>query len=489
MARTMRRSAALLLLMATACAVGPSPDVRPAPQASPRTADVPQSSRPFFDSLAAAGTRAAAPAPALAADTAAELSWLKVLRDTQLVALVRTALANNRDVEAATARVREFRANLGAARGSLLPEIDLNGGASHQKAVFGSLSFPPFDAFRATVDAGWELDFWGRVRRGVQAATFDWSSATEDRRALVLSLVADVATGYLVLRELDEDLRIAERTLETRQVTLRLARSRFQQGVISELDVRQFESEVATAATRVATFTLGRAQTENQLSVLVGQPPGAIPRGGSLEETVQAVAVPDSLSSSLLAGRPDVMRARNDWSAAMARIGIAAAARLPRITITGSYGSQASWPGGLFGPGADVYTLQAGVSVPLFTGGRVTSQQRALEARADQARARFEQTVLNSLREASDALTGVRLTRDALGAQETQVRALRRAVELAERRYQSGVSSNLEVLDVERGLFGAELALAQAQRQYLGATIQLYKVMGGSWAEGVGPPQ
>jgi multidrug efflux system outer membrane protein len=481
----MRRPAltfAALLAVLAGCASGLSPDVHPAPAPSPRAADVPEGSRAFLDSLAAASPLAAS-APALGADTAAELSWLRVLRDTQLVALVRTALLNNNDLEAATARVREYRAYVGAARGLFLPEIDVGASASHSKQIFGTLSFPPFDAMSVTAFAGWEVDFFGRLRRNAQAAAFDRDFVTEDRRAVVLSLVADVADTYLELRELDRDVEIAQRTLETRQVTLRLARNRFQQGVISELDVRQFESEAASAAIRVAQFTQGRSLTENRLSILLGRAPGPIPRGASLEETVQAVTVPDSLPSALLAGRPDVMRSRADWSAAMARIGVAAAARLPRVTITASYGSQATYFGGLFGSGTDVYTVQAGISMPLFTGGRVLSQQRAAEARADQARARFEQTVLVSLRETSDALASIRLTRDALGAQESQVRALRRALELAERRYGSGVSSNLEVLDAERGLFAAELGLVQVQRLYLEATVQLYKVLGGSWTE------
>ena len=488
MARTVAPSAALIALLAAACAVGPSPDVRPAPSPTAHAAPQPAGERAFLDSLVSASSLAVAAAP-LAVDSTTEFGWLELMRDTQLVALVRTAVANNRDLQNATALVREFRAQQAAARGSLVPELDLNGGAARQRLVFAGTAFPDFNAFRGTADASWEVDFFGRLRRGVQAAGFDASATADNRRAVLLSLVADVTNAYLALLELDEDLSIAERTLDSRQLTLKLARDRFRQGVISELDVRQFESEVATAATRAAAFTLARAQAESQLSVLLGQAPGPIPRGAPLAETVRAVSLPDSLPSSMLARRPDVMRARDGWSAAMARTGVAAAAQLPRVIITAEYGSQSATAGTLFGAGTSIYTIQAGVSVPLFTGGRVEAQQRAAQARADELKAAYEQTVLVSLREASDALSGVRLTRDALAAQESQVRALRRAVELAERRYTNGVSSNLEVLDVERGLFGAELALAQAQREYLGAMVQLYKVMGGSWVEGASPPR
>lgn len=482
MTRITRYAAAAAFALAAACAVGPSPDVRPAPEPAAHAAAQPALERQFLDSLVRASPLASAASPA-PADSTNEYGWLELMRDTQLVQLVRTAVANNRDLENATALVREFRANQAAARGFLVPEIDLNGGVARQQLRFGATAFGPFNAYRGTADAVWEVDFWGRVRRGVQAAGFDANATADNRRAVLLSLVADVTNGYLALLELDEDLRVAERTLASRQQTLKLARDRFRQGVISELDVRQFESEVATAARSAAGFTFARAQAESQLSVLIGQPPGPIARGAPLEETVRAVALPDSLSSTLLARRPDVMRARDSWSAAMARVGVAAAARLPRVTITAEYGTQSTTASNLFGAGTSIYTLQAGVSLPLFTGGRVEAQQRAAAARADEMRAAYEQTVLFSLREASDALSGVKLSRDALAAQESQVRALRRAVELAERRYENGVSSNLEVLDVERGLFGAEIALAQAQRQYLGATVQLYKVMGGNWAE------
>jgi multidrug efflux system outer membrane protein len=472
--------AAALLLGITGCAIGPSPRPRPAPAAAALTGSAPAAERPFLDSLASASRLTLAP-PAL--DTAGALRWLGVIRDTQLVALVRTALRNNRDLQAAVARVQEYRALYGVARGELFPRLDANGSFSSNKAAFSS--FPPalFDAFRATADVQWELDFWGRVRRSTQAARYDRNGREDDRRAVLLSLVSDVAVAYLELRELDDDLRISEQTLATRQQTYRLAGERFTQGVISELDVRQFEAEVGVASARVAQFTRQRAQKENQLSLLLGQAPGNIGRGGPLAEAVQAVAVPDSVPSTLLVRRPDVLRSQDDFSAALARVGVAEAARLPRVAITATYGRQHPALDGLFGRGSEIYTLQFGASVPLFTGGRAENQQRAAQARAEQARFRFEQTFLGALRETSDALTGVRLGRDELAAQETQVRALRRALELAQRRYESGVSSYLEVLDLQRALFGAELALVQVQRQYLGATVQLYKALGGGWEE------
>jgi multidrug efflux system outer membrane protein len=185
--------------------------------------------------------------------------------------------------------------------------------------------------------------------------------------------------------------------------------------------------------------------------------------------------------AELLLRRPDVRAAERDLQAARARIGLALGDRLPRIMLSGSYGRQSPGFDSLFRSENEIYTAQVGVSVPLFTGLRLENQQRAAQARSDQARARYEQTVLGALREADDALVGLRLSRDQLAAQQTQVQALARAFALAERRYQTGVSSYLEVLDAQRALFNAQLALVGNERQYLSGTVQLYRALGGAW--------
>jgi multidrug efflux system outer membrane protein len=300
-------------------------------------------------------------------------------------------------------------------------------------------------------------------------------------RAAVLSLVSDVASGYLELLELDQELQISEQTLASRSATLDLARRRYAMGVISELDVRQFEAQVAVPAARLAQVELLRATQEHALSVLLGAGPMAIPRGTDLAGAARTVVVPDSLPATLLARRPDVQQAEREYAAATARIGVAVAARLPTVMITGTAGSQAANSADLFSAQANIYQLQAGISLPLFTGGRLVNQTRAARARAEQARARYEQTALVALREAGDALAGVRTTRDQVAARDTQAKALRRALQLANVRYQTGVSNYLEVLDAQRSLFEAEIALSQAQLSQVTAAVQLYKALGGSW--------
>lgn len=484
-------SLASLLLLA-GCAVGPSTKFEPP---EPRQLSVTdtltsKSSRSFFDSLSAARDSARPDSmggslyqPKPLSLTGSDKPWLEILQDTTLIGLVQTAMQNNRDLRTVVARVREYRASLGAARGDFFPQISANGSYSTNKVQFGTLGSQKYDAVQITADLQWELDFWGKIRRSSEAAKFDYLGREEDRRAAVVSLVSDVVTAYLELRELDQNLAVAEQTLESRKSTLKLARQRFDQGVISELDVRQFEAEVAAPAASLADFARQRSQKEGQLRQLLGQEPGPIARGNALAATVQSVSVPDSLPSDLIERRPDVVAAQHAWQAATARIGVAQGNRLPRFMITGQYGTQRPDFDHLFSKDAEIYSLQGGISIPLFTGGRLINEERAAKARAEQAKNQYEQTVLGALREANDALVGLRLSRDQLAAQETQTTALRRAYALAEKRYESGVSSYLEVLDAQRGLFSAEIGLAQVQRQYLGATVQLYKALGGGWAE------
>jgi multidrug efflux system outer membrane protein len=473
---------ALLALVTGACMVGPSyrePTVAPEGAAvglSPR----PDSIRAFYDSLAAANAVPGA-APRTLEPDSADLAWLAVLKDTTLLRLVNLAVRENRDVQTAVARIREFRAQVGVARSGLFPELSANGSVSTNQAVFGAFEPQQFDAFRVTADLQWELDFWGRIRRGVQAARADFEGEEAVYRATLLTLVSDVSNAYLELLELAQEEAIAERTLASRRATLTLARSRFESGVISELDVHQFESEVAVPAASLAQARRLRSQREHELSALVGRLPFTIPVTADLAQAIEAVQVPDSLPAALLARRPDVRAAERTFAAAVARVGVAQASRLPQISITGSYGSQSGTADDLFSGDTEVYQLQGGISIPLFTGGRLANEARAAGARAEQARLQFEQTVFQAFREASDALVAVRTARDQRVAQQSQVVALRKAAELADIRYRGGVASYLEVLDAQRQLFSAELGLSQTQLLELSSVVGLYRSLGGSW--------
>src|SRR5213592_163448 len=458
MRRVVLLASVALIALAEACAVGPRyrrssvgmPDGWRRPAASE------DSLRSFYDSLRTSRDTLLPPGtdtarvpfaydttyPGPHGDSTVALRWLDLIQDSVLRRLVDTSLQENRDVRTALAVIDEFRAQYRATRGALLPELTANGQAGRNQQVFGTFGSFTYDSYRATADLSWELDLWGRLRRNTSAARSDLVAREEDRRALQLSLIGDVATAYFDLRAADLNLAIARRTLDSRRQTLALARQRLDLGLISELDVRQFEAEMAAR-----------------------------------------IPVPAGVPSALLGNRPDVRSAEATLRAATARIGVAQAAWLPTFTITGQYGTQSTEFSKWFASGTNIWQAFAGVSIPLFSQGRpgAGEQVNIARARASQARSRYEQTVLVALREVEDALVGLRTAQDRSGAQERQVIALRRALDLATMRYQNGVSSYLDVLDAQRGLFGAELALTQAERDQLVAAVQLYRAVGAGW--------
>jgi multidrug efflux system outer membrane protein len=492
---------AVFLCSAAGCAVGPGyrrPDLA-MPAEWRRVDPAVDSLRPFYDSLMAnrdtvrlnpnrreaVTVDSSAGSEVLLSDTTGSLAWFDLLRDPELRKLVDTALRQNRDIRIAIATIDEFRAQSGVARGDFFPQISLNAFGGRTRTAIGSvgsLGTVAFNQLQATANLSWELDFWGRIRRSTEAARSDLLAERENRRAVVLSLVSDVANTYLLLRQLDLALEISQRTLAANRETFRLARRRFDQGLISELDVRQFESEVASPAASVASLEGQITQTENQLSLLVGSNPRSIPRGRPLTEVLGELTVPSIIPSALLERRPDVRRAEADLHAATARIGAAKAQLYPTLTVTGDYGTLSSNADDLFKKTNEIYQIFGGVSMPLFTGGRVGKQVDVARARAEQSRYGYEQTVLIALREVEDAVAGVRASRNQVAAQQTQVDALRRALRLAEMRYQSGASSYLDLLDAQRSLFGSELSLAQVQGQQATAAVTLYRALGGGWS-------
>jgi len=513
----MKRLLALLVpyLFATACALGPTyhrPKVDSPTAYNPPSATE-DSSRATFDSLAASrdsmihlagdtmrpppageasGSRTKdSPTPNYKlSDSAANLTWFDIFQDTVLTQLVTTAINENRDVRVAVATIAEYRATLGQATGPLFPQIDANGQFGREKETFGpGLSFPAFNVLQATANLSWELDFWGRVRQTRDAARNDLLAQEDSRRNVVIDLVSTVAAAYLRLRELDLDLQIAQNTLHSNQQTLDLARQRFNRGVISELDVRQFQANVADPAAQVANYTKLVRQQEDTMAFLMGHYPGRIPRGKPLSDVIAQVDVPVSIPSTLLERRPDVRQAEHNLVASTRRVGAALDDRLPKFTITGSWGSETldalpyvHIPGERFTAGAaQIWQLFFGVSVPIFHGGALAAAQDAAQARREQTRYLYERTVLDATREVDEALVEVRTDREQVVAQQTQVNALRRALQLANDRYAAGVSSYLDVLNAERSLFTAELSLTAAERQGLVGIVTLYRALGGGW--------
>jgi multidrug efflux system outer membrane protein len=426
-------------------------------------------------------------------DTAIKLAWFDLLVDPALRQLVEISLRENRDVRIALATIDQFRGQLGSTRGRLFPQISVTAQAGTNQTAFGSLGTFRFNQINGNVGLQWELDFLGRIRRSVEAARNDLLAQEDAQRTVVLTLVSNVATSYLLLRQLDLELEVARRTLESNRETLRLARRRFDEGQISELDVRQFESNVASPAATVAQLEGQISQQENQLSLLLGRYPGDIPRGRPLPEVLGELRVPAYVPSTLLRRRPDVVQAEAQLHAAVARVGVAKGNLLPVFTVTASYGTFSSNTTDLLKSNTEVYQVLGGVSLPIFTGGQIGKQVDVAEAVAEQARFGYERTVLTAVQDVQNALAGVRASRNQAAAQQTQVDALRRALTLADRRYRAGIASYLDLLNAQQSLFSAELTLAQVQGQEAAAAVALYRSLGGGWpasaADTTAPPQ
>jgi multidrug efflux system outer membrane protein len=303
---------------------------------------------------------------------------------------------------------------------------------------------------------------------------------------VILQQVSGVAQSYFDLRQLDMQLEIATRTLKSWQESVDIAHARLEEGVITQLDADQFEAQRANAAARTADLARQMIQKENELSVLLGRNPAAIPRGRSLLDQALPSEVPAGLPSELLQRRPDIIQIEQQLAAATARIGAAKADRFPRFSLTGILGIASGTLTRMVNPG-QFAILAPELTQPLFNAQILGFQQRQAEAQARQAVAQYEQTILTAFREVEDALVAIGKTREQTRAQEQQVVSLRSAVELATLRYQGGVANYLDVLTAQQSLFDAELSLAATRRLHLVSIVQLYRALGGGWVPDATP--
>jgi multidrug efflux system outer membrane protein len=423
--------------------------------------------------------------PASAASVG-DVAWWEIFRDDTLLALLRTALAENHDLRITAARILDARSQVTISRSFQFPEVSGNASAPYVRIPGDREPLQTKERFSplATLDLFWEIDLWGRLRRATEASRADLLASVEVRRFVITTLISDVATAYFQLRELDLELEIARRTLASRQDSLRLVTLRYEGGVAGLIDVRQAEVLLYTAAETVPDIQRRIEQTEHTISFLLGRPPDEVARGRPLPATLALVppSVPPGLPSSLLERRPDIRQAESQLAAATARIGVAKADYFPRVLLTGTGGGggvaiNGSWfgPFGLLG-------IAPQVTLPIFNMGRIRAGVGSAEARTQEALARYEQTIQQAFREVSDGLVEQRGRREFRLQQERLVESLRDAARLANIRYRGGVTSYLEVLDTERQLFDAELLLAQAQRDELLAIVRLYRALGGGWA-------
>jgi multidrug efflux system outer membrane protein len=331
------------------------------------------------------------------------------------------------------------------------------------------------------VGFSWELDFFGRIRRANEAQRAQLLATQEARRAVALTLVSDVARAYVDLRGLDRSLEIARRTLESRREYVGLARDRFEGGVTPEVDWRQAEAEFFRVQSLVFELEKLVVQKENELSLLLGRNPAAVPRGRAVELQPIPPEVPAGLPAQLLERRPDVREAEQRLVSATARIGEAKAMLYPRIALTGAYGFASTDLSELLDGSSQSWNIFAGLLQPIFNAGKNKRRVEVRESQQRQAVYDYERTLLQALREVEDSLIGLQKAGEQRGSQQKRVEAERKVVELSDLRYRGGVADYLEVLDAQRSLFNAELDETESMSEHVSSLIRLYKALGGGW--------
>ena len=424
--------------------------------------------------------RGRAPGTVVDARSLADESWTTVFEDDVLRQLITTALAQNYDLRIAASRIEQAAAQYRVTRADRFPTV--TGQASvqgQQGTIVDGETLPLAGLVQLGGGLSWELDFWGKFRRATEAARAEIAASEWGRRAIVTSLISQIGSLYFGLRALDLELEISERTLASREESLRLTEIRERGGVTPLVDVRQAEQLVFSARGEIVDVRRQIEQSENALSVLLGQNPGPIARGLALTDQALPPSVPDGLPSALLERRPDIQQAEQQMVAANARIGVAKAAYFPQISLTGSGGLASTALSSLFTAGT--WTAGLGLVQPIFDAGRNRSQVALAEARREESELVYRQTIQQAFREVSDALVGYRRLRELRESQQLLVVAAQDARRLADLRYQGGATSYLEVLDSDTRLFVAELGLAQAQLAERSAFVEIYRALGGGW--------
>jgi multidrug efflux system outer membrane protein len=434
--------------------------------------------------------RAPATLPPDQAASFADLKWFEVFKDAQLQELIRTALERNYDLRDAVARVEEARASLGITRSNQFPNFGAGGSLEINRLSRGGATPIPAQLLpsqnrnfgEAVLQLlSFEIDIWGKLRRATEAARANLLSAEENRQAVVTTLVSDVATAYLSLRELDYTLDISQRTLRTREDSLALTRSRQTGGVSTLLDLRQAEQLVYTAAQTIPSIEQEIEQRENQISLLLGQNPRSVVRGRSFTDQDLPPEVPAGLPSALLERRPDIRAAEQSLIAANAEIGVARAAYFPQVSLSGILGGESTQLSSLFSGAHTTWSLAPQVAQPIFTAGRIGSNVRLAQAERDRALVQYERTIQTAFTEVSNALIAHQRVRESRTQQEALARALEDRLRLAYLRYRGGVDTQLNALDADRDLFQAQLNLAQLRLEEILTVVQLYKALGGGW--------
>lgn len=429
-------------------------------------------------------------APAEAQDLA-NTQWWTSFNDPVLNELIDIALAENRDVRIAAARVDQFLGALTATRSRFFPTVGYDVDATRAKA--SRVGQPPlpagadpyFTLYQGSLGATWQIDLFGRVRRLNEAAQARVYASEQARRGVVLSLVTSVAASYITLRQLDRQLEIAQATANNFGETLRIFNLRHKAGVVSQTEVSQVQSQHEQALAQIPVLEQQIAAVENLISITLGRNPGAIARGLTIDQLIPP-RIPGDLPSSLLERRPDILQAEQNLVAANANIGATRALYFPDLTLTGALGSTSTAFGDFLTGPASGWLVGANLAGPIFTFGAIKGQVRTAEAQKEEAVLVYQQTILNAMRETNDAITGTVKKEEELARQDARVRALRESARLSRLKFEYGMAGYVEVLIADNELFAAEIALVRVRSERNTQAVQVYRAMGGGWVDDAG---
>lgn len=402
------------------------------------------------------------------------IQWQDLYQDMVLQNLIRQALEYNKDMQMATARIKEMMELRRISKAELFPRIDAK--------IAGEREYDetPGNTYEAKGLLNWELDLWGKLRWGNQAAIADYLGTVEGRQALQISLIAGVARAYFELIALDQELSIVRQTLTAREEGVRLAKLRFEGGLTSETSLKQAQVELARTQTLTPELEKKIRTKENEIALLAGQFPGPTQRGKSLEQQQLPTTLPVGLPSALLERRPDIRQAEYKLRQAHAKVGIAFTSMFPKITLTGHYGLESSDLSSFLK--SPYFFLGGELLEPVFNMGKNKAKLRAAKAVKEQEIYAYQKVVLNAFSEVSNALITSGKNREIRESRQKLEEAARSALDLATLQYINGIISYLDVLDAQRGYFDARIGLNNAIRDELLATVQLYKVLGGGVA-------
>jgi multidrug efflux system outer membrane protein len=450
--------------------------------------------QPVYERPAApvAGTYPKGPAyqPAAATSTlpADEIGWRDFLTDPRLQRLVEIALANNRDVRVAALNIAQFQAQYRIQHSNLFPQVAAGASATAQRAPSSNAGRNlTIHDYSVGASASWEIDFFGRLQSLDDQALQQYFATAQARKAVEISLVAQVASQYLTILADDDLLAVTQHTLDTAQASYNLTLLQFQTGTGNEQSVRQAEIVVEQSKANYAAQQRTRAQDQNLLVLLLGQPlPADLPPPTPLNSQALLADIPAGLPSDLLTRRPDIMEAEANLRAANANIGAARAAFFPSINLTGSYGLESLALGALFQGASVAWSFIPSITVPIFQGGRLRASLDVATIQKDINVAQYEKAIQTAFQEVANDLAARGTYDDQVAAQERDVVAAQRFLELAQQRFQAGVDSYLNVLTAQTTLYNAQQSLVTARMGRLTSLVSLYKDLGGGWIEHTG---